>query len=230
MTHTPLKEGDAVVVAGHTPFAQKGAKGTVESVLGDFASVNFDGEITYFCPVRCLELAEPQQLSPTLPDGWFSWSGGACPVPEDAVVEIKTKRPYYSAQVLALMANWAHEDSDYDIVAYRIVPQQLSLPGVEPPAVANAAAILEAAAGHMRDRAKTYDRPAGERSMGRAVAALNVILGREALSESEGWLLLQLLKDVRDRTGERPHRDSLEDCVAYAALKAESRLTERSEK
>lgn len=66
MTHTPLKEGDAVVVAEHTPFAQKGAKGTVESVLGDLASVNFDGDIKYFCPVRCLELAEPQQLS--LPD------------------------------------------------------------------------------------------------------------------------------------------------------------------
>lgn len=63
MTHTPLKEGDAVVVAEHTPFAQKGAKGTVESVFGDLASVNFDGDIKYFCPVRCLELAEPQPLS-----------------------------------------------------------------------------------------------------------------------------------------------------------------------
>ena len=66
----------------------------------------------------------------------------------------------------------------------------------------------------------------GERSMGRAVAALNVILGREALTESEGWLLLQILKDVRDRQRPVPHVDSLEDCVAYAALKAEARLAE----
>lgn len=63
MKQTPLKEGDPVVVAEHTPFAQKGARGTITSVLGDFASVNFTGEIAHFCPVRCLEPAEPQQLS-----------------------------------------------------------------------------------------------------------------------------------------------------------------------
>lgn len=99
---------------------------------------------------------------------------------------------------------------------------------VSPPAPApatTAPALLDAAAGHMQERAKTYDTPGGGRSMGRAVTALNALLGREALSESEGWLLLQLLKDARDRTG-KPHRDSLGDCIAYAALKAEARLTE----
>lgn len=86
--------------------------------------------------------------------------------------------------------------------------------------------LLERAAQHMRDRANTYDQPQGERSMGRAVAAFNAITGREgsaALRESEGWLLLQLLKDARLFT--RPdfyHADSAEDCIAYAALKAES--------
>lgn len=89
-----------------------------------------------------------------------------------------------------------------------------------------APALLDAAAGHMRARAATYDAPEGERSMGRAVAALNALLGRTALTESEGWLLLQLLKDARDRTRPAAHRDSLEDCIAYAALKAEARLTE----
>lgn len=91
---------------------------------------------------------------------------------------------------------------------------------------ATAPKILDAAAGHMRDRAATYDSPQGERSMGRAVAALNAVLGRQALTESEGWLLLQLVKDVRDRQCAKPHRDSLEDGVAYAALKAEARLQE----
>jgi hypothetical protein len=89
--------------------------------------------------------------------------------------------------------------------------------------------ILEAAAKHMRDRASTYDRPEGERSMGKTVQAFNVITGRD-LSESEGWLLLQILKDVRDRQRVEPHRDSLEDCVAYAALKAEARLQEGTSK
>lgn len=90
--------------------------------------------------------------------------------------------------------------------------------------------ILAKAAQHMMDRASTYDKPEGERSMGKTIAAFNVITGREglhALTESDGWLILQLLKDVRDRQGASPHIDSLEDCVAYSALKAEARMAGR---
>ena len=83
--------------------------------------------------------------------------------------------------------------------------------------------LLSKARDHMLDRAATYDKPEGERSMGRAVEAFNAITGRD-LEESEGWLLLQVLKDVRDRQRREPHVDSLEDCIAYAALKAEARL------
>lgn len=83
--------------------------------------------------------------------------------------------------------------------------------------------ILSAAAKHMADRAKTYDKPDGERSMGKTVEAFNAITGRD-LQESEGWLLMQILKDVRDRQRAEPHVDSLEDGVAYAALKAEARM------
>jgi len=85
--------------------------------------------------------------------------------------------------------------------------------------------ILSKAAQIMRDRGKQYDKPEGERSMGKTVQAFNIITGRD-LSESEGWLLLQILKDVRDRQRDFAHQDSLEDCVAYAALKAEARMTE----
>lgn len=83
--------------------------------------------------------------------------------------------------------------------------------------------LLSKAREHMLDRAASYDKPEGERSMGRAVEAFNAITGRD-LEESEGWLLLQVLKDVRDRQRREPHVDSLEDCIAYAALKAEARL------
>lgn len=83
--------------------------------------------------------------------------------------------------------------------------------------------LLRKAGTIMEERGKQYDKPEGERSMGQAVAAFNIIAGRD-LQESEGWLLLQILKDVRDRQREVPHVDSLEDCVAYAALKAEARL------
>ena len=61
--------------------------------------------------------------------------------------------------------------------------------------------------------------------MGKTVAAFNAVTGRD-LSEAEGWLLLQLLKDVR--LFQRPgyHADSAEDCLAYSALKAEAKMAE----
>lgn len=82
--------------------------------------------------------------------------------------------------------------------------------------------LLAQAAKHMADRAATYDQPEGERSMGRAVQAFNAITGR-GLTETEGWLLLQVLKDVRLFQRHGYHADSAEDCIAYAALKAEAR-------
>lgn len=95
---------------------------------------------------------------------------------------------------------------------------------VEPSPVPDpmAAELLGRAARHMHDRAATYDKPEGERSMGRAVQAFNAITGRD-LTESEGWLLLQVLKDVRLFTRSEYHADSAEDCIAYAALKAEAK-------
>ena len=85
--------------------------------------------------------------------------------------------------------------------------------------------LLNKAAAHMQARAATYDKPEGERSMAATVAAFNIITG-QALTESEGWLFMQTLKDVRDRQRTAPHQDSLEDGIAYAALKAEARLAE----
>jgi len=87
--------------------------------------------------------------------------------------------------------------------------------------------LLNKAASHMQARADTYDKPEGERSMGATVAAFNIIAGRD-LTESEGWLFMQTLKDVRDRQRKEPHADSLEDGIAYSALKAEARLAEVS--
>ena len=82
--------------------------------------------------------------------------------------------------------------------------------------------LLGRAAAHMHTRSATYDAPDGERSMGKAVAAFNAITGH-TLTESEGWLLLQVLKDVRLFTRSDYHADSAEDCIAYAALKAEAK-------
>ena len=83
--------------------------------------------------------------------------------------------------------------------------------------------ILTRSAEIMAERAKQYDSPQGERSMGKAVAAFNAITGQE-LTEANGWLLMALLKMVRDNTTTEPHEDSIHDLVAYGALYGEARL------
>jgi len=82
---------------------------------------------------------------------------------------------------------------------------------------------LEEARDTLVERGKDYDTVdnGGERSMGKAIDMFNICTGAE-LMESEGWLLLQILKDVRQWTKEDFHEDSALDCISYAALKAEA--------
>lgn len=99
---------------------------------------------------------------------------------------------------------------------------------VDPPV--SAVDMLNAAARHIGDRAVQYDKPQGERSMAATVAAFNAVTSRglgRALTESEGWLFMELLKAVRDFSTPEGHPDSQEDRVAYAALGAEARRAGR---
>ena len=91
-----------------------------------------------------------------------------------------------------------------------------------------AASVLTAALGHMEDRAKTYDAPGGERSMGKTVSAFNIITGLD-LTEEQGWLFMEILKQVRSQQGDY-RADSYEDLVAYAALRGECAARERGNK
>jgi hypothetical protein len=84
-----------------------------------------------------------------------------------------------------------------------------------------ASEYLAKAAAHMEERGKTYDQPGGERSMAKTVRAFNEITGGR-MTEAEGWLFMQILKDVRQWQRREFHGDSAEDCIAYAALKAEA--------
>lgn len=89
--------------------------------------------------------------------------------------------------------------------------------------------FLQAAIDVQAERGVTYDKPSGERSMGATVTAFNAITGRD-LSEAEGWLLLQVLKDVRQwQNPSKYHHDSALDGVAYSALKAEALSEEQQE-
>lgn len=80
--------------------------------------------------------------------------------------------------------------------------------------------ILEAAAGHLKDRAKTYDDSGeGERSMARTVATYNA-LTQTAMTVEQGWLFMVVLKMVRTQQGGY-RGDNYEDGAAYFALAGE---------
>lgn len=92
-----------------------------------------------------------------------------------------------------------------------------------------ATGLLEKAAQHQRNRAQDYDQPGGERSAAAVAAAFNAITrrsGDRAVSESEAWLFLQVLKQVRMFSAPGYHADSAEDNVSYAALLGESKARE----
>lgn len=86
--------------------------------------------------------------------------------------------------------------------------------------------ILTAALGHMQDRAETYDKPEGERSMPATVAAFNAATGRDLTAE-EGWLFAIFLKAVRSQQGGY-RADNYEDGAAYFALMGEQAACDRA--
>jgi len=93
------------------------------------------------------------------------------------------------------------------------------------PATVTAPGFLRRAADIMTERGKQYDKPEGERSMAQTVAIFNLHHGTK-LTEAQGWHFQQILKDVRLFTRAGFHQDSADDCIAYAALKAEAKQKE----
>lgn len=85
--------------------------------------------------------------------------------------------------------------------------------------------FLKAAIRIQEERAKEYDKPEGERSMGAVVVAFNTITGQD-ITEAQGWLLMEILKNVRLFTAPGFHCDSALDGVSYASLKAEAKARE----
>ena len=80
--------------------------------------------------------------------------------------------------------------------------------------------FLERGAQHMRDRAAQRDKPDGERSMARAVAAFNAQEGT-SLTEEQGWRFMVQLKYSRACAGVFV-ADDYEDMAAYAGLAGEA--------
>lgn len=186
-------------------------------------------------------------------DGWIPWSGGECPLPDDAPYETKS-RAWRKGRLIARMDEpqtnyWA---PDGDITAYRPILSETAEKvenhcseavtkaindGIlrrfeeartvkfDTPTPVTAAGILKTAIGHMEERAVTYDKPGGERSMGKTVAMFNALTDH-GLSEEQGWLFMVCLKMVRSQQGDY-RSDSYEDGPAYFALAGETAAKER---
>ena len=86
--------------------------------------------------------------------------------------------------------------------------------------------FLEAAKGHLGARAITYDKPAGERSMGRTIKVFAALTDIQ-LTEEQGWLFMEALKQVRSLQG-KFKADSYEDLAGYAALRGETAARNRT--
>jgi hypothetical protein len=80
----------------------------------------------------------------------------------------------------------------------------------------------------MRDRASTYDKPGGERSMAKTIALFNTLVDTD-LTEKDGWMFMALLKMVRSQQGDF-RIDNYEDGCAYFALAAEAGAAARNYK
>lgn len=159
-----------------------------------------------------VELIVDEPASSAAPEGFTSWAGGEQPAETKGKrVSIAMRGGITNDDACADEFRWGHEGRPGDILAYKII--QSTAP--------TAPALLDRAAGHMRDRAATYDKPGGERSMAQTVAIFNLHHGT-TLTEAQGWHFMQILKDVRLFTGATYHADSAEDCIAYAGLKAEA--------
>lgn len=227
--------GCAVAVYFHSGAIEVGP-----SELFDWSTLSvrrqeYPGGVCYYSVEQRVNTEPVAKAAPWYPDDSGKWvevtpGVGNLPdgLPPETVVlalsggERTRQRLWDTALLPAHRFNWSV------IVAYKVVEPTVEqnaethlpqAPGVTAPQ------LLEKAASHMRDRAATYDSPEGERSMAKTVAAFNAITGRD-LTETEGWLLLQVLKDVR--LFQRPgyHADSAEDGIAYSALKAESKSKE----
>ena len=173
-------------------------------------------------------------------DGWVKYNAGDV-VDLDGVVSIdwvdadggKDTMPWPPAfrwadgehdQIAWYRLNYGDASQHYDADSTKhVTPAAVNVMvdlGVESPTTAPE--FLQSALNTLTQRGKDYDKPEGERSAAAVAVAFNAITGRN-LTEAEVWLVLQLVKDVRQwQNPERYHADSALDCVAYAALKAEA--------
>jgi len=63
--------------------------------------------------------------TPGIPEGFTHWAGGTCPVPFDARVEVIFRAGSRDTGCPAPIWHWGHCGGDHDIIAYRLVAENL---------------------------------------------------------------------------------------------------------
>ncbi len=71
-------------------------------------------------PIDAILADEPPEFQPGV---WYDWSGGECPVDEDAKVEVELRVLGILGACLGRWWTWSHADCVGDIVRFRIVPE-----------------------------------------------------------------------------------------------------------
>ncbi|WAK45175.1 hypothetical protein vBKpPHS106_67 [Klebsiella phage VB_KpP_HS106] len=113
-------------------------------------------------------------------------------------------------------AFWRSQVKNYEIQVVELTAQLGALKPKPAGKTVSAPKVLLAAAGHLEDRAVTYDNAQGERSIPLVIELFNKIRGKD-LTPADGWLIQVLLKIVRANQGDFK-LDNFEDLAAYAAL------------
>ena len=139
----------------------------------------------------------PTENSPKEPDGWEWFNGDAGMALVHSVHDPITRADWQDARNCVVKPTPTTK------------PTRLTAPD-----------FLERGAQHMRDRAAQRDKPDGERSMARAVAAFNAQEGTN-LTEEQGWRFMMQLKYSRSCAGVFV-ADDYEDMAAYAGLAGEA--------
>lgn len=113
---------------------------------------------------------------------------------------------------------WASQVKKYERIVAELQHQlaEKETPTKKADTTVSAHKVLLAAAGHLEDRATTYDNAQGERSIPLVIELFNKIRGKD-LTPADGWLIQVLLKIVRANQGDFK-LDNFEDLAAYAAL------------
>lgn len=133
----------------------------------------------------------------------------------------------FSVGMFDLMGYRSASGNCFEVIA-QIAPKQKPTVKAQATTMIPAPDFLKKGLGHMEDRAATYDKEGGERSMDKTVAAFNIITGH-SLTEEEGWLMMEILKQVRSMQGNFK-ADNYEDLAAYAALRGECASRDRGGK